>query len=347
MDNKMSRNFVTNLLVTEGEISGILEQIAKNEDPLTLKKSSSDFFARFGLGNLITSGHFFQALDRGEEILHLCHRLNPDLYSKMHKGLIFYFMGIAAYRIHAYASAIYYIDSAVSEDLKNESENYNSPSRLFLRLEDENDEQAAKLFVKDARAKIEDKINLYNDLNKTSTVKFPNLSMGDIRKCLLDPASSLNKPELRSLATTFITFFLEFDYLYFQLMVRKEAGTNEPFFSHLFKGCLLFESLLKENPSVKAKGNTLDQLLGSFSGTLGIPKQVKINAARLENVLQAVQATDYSFTAAIIATGKLRNTLGHNIGWPDQLTKEQYLQGFLLIATSCLHAISTLYRTDS
>lgn len=265
----------------------------------------------------------------------------------MHKGLIFYFMGVAAYRIHAYASAIYYIDSAVSEDLKNEPENYNSPARLFLRLEGEKDEQAAKAVVQDAQTRIEDKIHLYIELNNASTKKVPNLSMGDIRKYLLDPASSLNKPELRSLAATFITFFLEFDYLFFQLTIRKEAGTNEPFFTHLFKGCLLFESLLKKNPGVKAKGNTLEQLLSSFSKPLGIPKQVKISAAKLENVLSALEINDDSFTSAIIMTGKLRNTLGHNMGRPDEITKHQYLQAYIDIAVSCLHAISTLYRSDS
>ena len=178
-------------------------------------------------------------------------------------------------------------------------------------------------------------------------MSFPKLSMEDIRKYLLEPASSLNQPDLRSLATTLITFFLEFDYLFFQLMVRKEAGTNEPFFTHLFKGCLLFESLLKKNPTITAKGTTLEQLLGRLSAHLGIPKQIKIGSASLENVLREVQTADYSFVGAITLTGKLRNTLGHNMGWTDQLTKEQYLQSFLLIAMSCLHAISTLYRVNS
>lgn len=347
MEDNSSRKFAVNLLATEGEISGMLKQIAMKDDPIALRKASSDFFARFGLGNLIRLNQFFEALNRGEEILHLCHRLNEDIYTKMHKGLLFYFMGIAAYRIHAYASAIYYIDSAVSEDLKNEPENFNSPSRLFLRLEGDKDEQAAKTIVQDAQARIEDKINLYNELNNTSVSRFPTLSMEDIRKYLLNPASSLNKPELRSLATTFITYFLEFDYLYFQLMVRKESGTNEPFFTHLFKGCLLFESLLKKNPTVNVKGGNLEKLLGALSKPLGLPKQIKIGSANLENVLNDIQTFDDSFASAIILTGKLRNTLGHNIGWTDQLTKEQYLQGFLLIAVSCLHTISTLYRTDN
>lgn len=116
----------------------------------------------------------------------------------MHKGLIFYIMGIAAFRIHAYASAIYYIDSAVSEDLKNEPDNYNSPSRLFLRLEGDKNEQAAKVVVQDAEARITDKINLYNKLNDASSQKFPNLSAEDIREFLLAPASSLIQSDLRS-----------------------------------------------------------------------------------------------------------------------------------------------------
>ena len=341
----MPRDFVTNLFISEKEVSNMLDQISK-EDATNLKTASSDFFARFGLFQLIATDQFFQAIDKGEAILHLCHRLNQELYTKMHKGLMFYFMGIAAYRIHAYASAIYYIDSAVSEDLKNEPDNYNSPSRLFLRLEGEKDEQAAKVLVRDAQQKIEKLISHYNDLADASTPELQKLTMLDIRKYLLDPASSLAQSDLRSLATTFISFFLEFDYLYFQLMIRKEAGTNEPFFTHLFKGCLLFESLLKKNPNVKVKGSTLDQLLGNFAKPLGIPKQVKINAAKLENVLNALETNDGSFTSAIILTGKLRNTLGHNMGWPDELTKEQYLQGFLVIAVSCLHTISTLYRID-
>ena len=341
----MARNFVNTIFVTEAEIVGLLKQIPQ-EDPNDFKWASSDFFARFGLGSLIGSGQFFQAMDRGEEILHFCHRLDQDLYSKMHKGLIFYFMGIAAYKIHAYASAIYYIDSAVSEDLKNEPDNYNSPARLFLRLESERDEQAAKALVQDAQAKIEDKVKFYNDLNKALDSKFPSLSMRDIRNYLLAPASSLNHPDLRSLATTFITFFLEFDHLFFQLAIRKTAGTNEPFFTHLFKGCLLFESLVKKNPTVKAKGGNLETLLNGLSKPLGLPKQIKISSASLENVLKEIPRVDDSFTSAMTMTGKLRNTLGHNIGWTDQLTKEQYLQSFLLIAVSCLHVISTLYRID-
>jgi hypothetical protein len=171
----MARNFVSNILVTEDEIAGMLNQIPQK--------------------------------DQGEAILHLCHRLNEDMYSRMHKGLMFYFMGIAAYRINAFSLAIYYIDAAVSEDLRNEPDNYNSPSKLFLRLQGDEDKQAAKELVQDAQGRIENHINHYNERINTYALEFPRLTITDIRKYLLEKASLSNQPDIRSLATTFITFF--------------------------------------------------------------------------------------------------------------------------------------------
>ncbi len=195
----MPRNFINTVFVTEEEISGMLNQISQ-EDNDTFRRASSDFFARFGLAQLIGTRQFFQAIDRGEEILHLCHRLNEDMYSKMHKGLMFYFMGIAAYRIHAFSLAIYYIDAAVSEDLRNEPDNYSSPSKLFLRLQGEEDKQAAKGLVQDAQRRIENYLQHYNERITAYNLEFPQLNITDIRKYLLEPASLSNQPDLRSLA---------------------------------------------------------------------------------------------------------------------------------------------------
>ena len=76
----MPRNFATTVLISEEEIMGMLNQISQENNEI-FRRASSDFFARFGLDQLIRTGQFFQAMDRGEEILHLCHRLNQDLYS--------------------------------------------------------------------------------------------------------------------------------------------------------------------------------------------------------------------------------------------------------------------------
>jgi hypothetical protein len=73
----MHRNFATTVLITQEEITGILNQISRENND-AFRKACSDFFTRFGIAHLIRAGQFFQAIDRGEEILHLCHRNSND-----------------------------------------------------------------------------------------------------------------------------------------------------------------------------------------------------------------------------------------------------------------------------
>jgi hypothetical protein len=290
------------------------------------------------------NNRFYEALDKGHEILHLCAKLNPDVYLNMHKGYPFYWMGMAAYRIHDFQSAIYYIDATLSEDLKNFPSNSDTPPRLFLRLEGGDERQAARYIVQGAQETIEEYIKLYNEVLENNNSETSFLNIGDVRSGLLSPAVSSDNPDKRSLASTFITFFLEFKYRDFQLYLRPEPGTNEPFFIHLFKGCLLFESLLKNNPKRKSSNKILSKVLRELYKELGIPKKLDIGSVSLSQVLQDSLEVDDSIESAITITSRIRNTLGHDIGWPDLLTRDQYINGFLLIAISCLHAIATLYR---
>ena len=237
----MTREFITNLLVSEDEISSLLWEL-QDDDPT----AASDFFARFSLGPMYHSNRFNETLERGHDILRLCTRLNQKVYQKIHKGYPFYFMGMAAYRMHDFQSAIYYIDAALSEDLKNFPSNPDSPPSLFLRLEGDDERQAAKYIVQGAQESIEEYIDFYNQIIESNNNDSPLLSIEYLRSTLLGPAVTSNNPNKRSLASTFITFFLEFKYRDMQLGLRPEPGTNEPFFVHLFKGCLLFESFLKK-----------------------------------------------------------------------------------------------------
>ena len=52
-----------------------------------------------------------------------------------------------------------------------------------------------------------------------------------------------------------------------------------------------------------------------------------------------------SVEAAIIMTGRLRNTLGHNLAWPStSMDKTKYNLAIQNVATACIHGISKLYR---
>jgi len=90
----------------------------------------------------------------------------------------------------------------------------------------------------------------------------------------------------------------------------------------------------------------LGQVLKSCYKKLGMLKKPKISAEKFSSVLQYIESEDDSIEFAITVTGKIRNTLAHNLGWPDQLTSKQYQKGFDLIALSCLHVISILYRHE-
>src|SRR5262249_23315613 len=51
--------------------------------------------------------------------------------------------------------------------------------------------------------------------------------------------------------------------------IRVEQGTAEPFFTHLFKGCVLFESLLKANTKNTPTAKLLGSILGELKDDLG------------------------------------------------------------------------------
>ncbi len=104
-------------IVPQKEFEELLEKIPPGD-----VFASGDFFNRFGFGNLIREGNYFEALDLGEEILHEIRRLNEKKYKEIHLGTPFYWMGMAAYLLHEYQSAIYYIDASRSEDIKNDFE---------------------------------------------------------------------------------------------------------------------------------------------------------------------------------------------------------------------------------
>lgn len=134
----------------------------------------------------------------------------------------------------------------------------------------------------------------------------------------LPPNKTLRSAQ-RDTPSYVISFFLEFDIRWFQLSMRPEPGTNEPFFINLFKGCLLFENLLKNNPAIRVQGNTLRLVLRSLSKVLGLPKKINVSSDNLSRVLIYSEKVDDRIEPAMTVTGKLRNKLGHNLGWPDRL----------------------------
>jgi hypothetical protein len=296
---------------------------------------TNDFFRHFSY-----DGEPHQTLSFGQALLGKCSSLEPEIYKLLHKGTPFYWLARAAFLVHDYETAAFYIDAAVSEDLRVDPTKKNTPARLFFNIDDSVPEQAARDLVALLRTRIDDVIVKYN---RRTDACLPALSFGDIRQKLLEPATLPGNEHLRTLVTTFISFILEWHHRSMLIELRPQAGTAEPFFIHLFKGCLLFESLLKVKAS--NRGKKLEAFLKELSAKFGFAGcQIKITAGDFQLIINDLAKDDGTVYTAVVRTGCIRNTTGHNLGWQVALNPAAYNALAESVVVSCLHTLACLYR---
>ena len=321
-----------------------LEQafLAAANDP---SEEGKRFFNQFKYVSDLFNNNPSAALNQGIDLLNRCHAIDEGAFARIHKGSAYYWLGIAAFLLHDYEIAAFFFDAAVSEDIRSGAHPVNNPTPAlrFIQIEGDAPEQAARQLVRVTQARIQELIDSYNN----DVGRYPGtvaLTLPSLRSRFLMPAVMPDDENLRSLATAFISFSLEWDFRNTLLDIRPANGTSEPFFLHLFKGCVLFESLLKENPTDPPDSRTtLRDSLRHLHTRLSIPYDLSIGNVSLPDILADLETADGSIETAVSFTGKLRNTLGHNLGWVVSLNKRQYHRLFRMISYSCLHAIGCLY----
>lgn len=304
------------------------------------------FFNSFKYVHDILHGNPGAGVDEGVRLMSACRSIDSAAYGGIHKGSAFYWLGIGAFLVHDVELAAFFFDAAVSEDLRAgaDPETNPTPALRFIQIEGEPPEQAARDLVQLTQARVEELIQNYNARPGAKGAPQP-LDIASLRRQLLRPAIQTGREAWRSLATALISFALEWDYRNALLDLRPGQGTAEPIFLHLFKGCLLFESLLKANPSVAipAGAVTLSQVLNALNSQLGIGASPRVGSTNLPQIVADLTAADESMQTAIIFTGRVRNTIGHNLGWLVTLDNNIYSRLFRMISSSCLHAVATLY----
>ena len=205
---------------------------------------------------------------------------------------------------------------------------------MFMRL-DKTKESAAQQIVDTVHTKLDAALKDYGARQGSKP-----LSLNNVCDHFLN---HLRRPHLRTLTTTFISFLAEWDYR-LQMIDLAPAVSREPFFTHLFRGCLLFESLLKQKASKRYKSKTLAPLVNDHWRTaLTIRKQIKTKSPNLEAILRQLKPKQ-RLPMAIQCTAQTRNILGHNLVWAGKsLNHTNYDLLANNIAASCLHAIACLY----
>lgn len=208
-----------------------------------------------------------------------------------------------------------------------------------MRLEDKDQQVLASQIVRDI-IKIADE--LLSDYNIRSGAVM--ITLDELRTRFLTQIISSQDAQKRTLITAFISFIAEWKYRA-RLIDLIEHGSREPFFLHIFRGCLLFESLLKANPvrPIPPGRHTLSYVLKETHAELGIPAKLDISSSDFDAEVQLLNSAT-STTDAIQMTGKIRNTLGHNFAWPStSLNQNRYSLAIKCIAAACIHAVSNLY----
>lgn len=252
---------------------------------------------------------------------------------------------MAAWLIKDHEMATFFFDASVSEDIRagHNPNDHLSPSLRYMLLDGESDAQAARELVRANQVVIEELIADYNTRLSLPPGVIP-FNLGTLREKFLKKSLTPGMENLRSLVTTLISFCMEWNFRDSLFDIRPIQGTAEPFYLHLFKGCALFESLLKGNPvNPPPVTTTLGGALQHLHAELGIPNNLNIGNTNFPNVLVDLAAADETIETAILFTGRIRNTLGHNLGWVVNLDKAQYKRLFRMVSSSCLHAIARLY----
>lgn len=300
-----------------------------------------NFFAHFPFITYYGNGEYLSAFNSAIDILTDLKGLDIQAYGRIHKGYIFYFTAISAFLLHDFQSAGFFFDAAASEDIKNDP-NPRAPSLLFMILDSQNPNQAARELTQIAETWLRTMVDEYN-LCPGSVA----LTVEEVRRHFLEHSITDHR-EWRTLVTSWVSFLLEWSHRFHILNLRVEDGTWEPFYLHLFKGCLLFESLLKSEPNGQVVENTLGQILNNPNSyaraKLGIERRINPGNTTLTDILHDTATAASHIQTDIEFTARLRNTVGHNLGWATRIDLAEYSLLAKKVSNSCLHAISTLYR---
>jgi hypothetical protein len=284
----------------------------------------------------------FSAYEKYFHFLEFLHTESLSNYLFFHKGTPYYWMGLCTFYFNDFQSSSFFIDASVSEDIASGKRiKSNTPGMLFLQANPDKPAQAGKRLVEYIEARIQSCINYYIDL--TANIQIAHLTIDKIRHSFLKKNLLLKNRHMRSLSTTFLSFMLEWDYLNRLLNIVPHISSIEPFYMHLFKGCILLESLLKNNPIQRPVKTKLCNILQELKPILFLPHINGFGSIDLKEIIKDIKKSPKTLYDAFIFSGRIRNSVSHNIAWSVKLNSSQFQKLHFFISSACLHTINCLY----
>jgi len=275
-------------------------------------ENGDSLFSKYGPGNIINGiDKPYERFSDYENLLCKYWNDDPEKYKIIHKGTPFYFLAWTAYDLRNFEKALFYMDAAISEDKKNSSEWMKEPAaKSFFWLELP---EVAQRVTEDIRFVLKNEIKRFNTISNITPFTIEDFIEKFVRVLIT------GEPKYRTIVTSFFTFLLEFKERVQELEIRStEGGSVEPFITHLFKGGVVFESLLK----IFYKGSTLPNIYKKPQFKKDFLKRVVSSANTLNKVYAAISTENMQ--TAFDTTTQIRNTTGHNLVWDDIFSATNY-----------------------
>jgi hypothetical protein len=239
-----------------------------------------------------------------------------------------------------YEKGVFYMDAALAEDIHNFMSKWKTlPAAAFILLDDTNQEAAAR----EITLQMKNEVNAHLDrFSRESGLSFNTATFIDN---FLTPKST--DDSYRSIITALLTFLLEGKERRAQLKMRsKHGGSIEPFITHLFKGGLIFESLLKKKHI--GTGITLEKYLVAKSNELELQKSLYTTERpyKFDDLPGHLTKWDKEIfqEKAIAIAYAVRNTSGHDLGWQDVFTEELYTALYDGVVNAIFWTVNKVYK---
>lgn len=288
---------------------------------LTEHENGDCVFVKHGPGNTREDADRpFERFSDYESLLTAFREDDEEKYNKIHKGTPFFFLAYTGYDLNNFEKALFYLDAAITEDIRAGGEWRTLPAGQLLTLKWPT-AQVAKRVTKRIRSDLETEIERFNKTSQCIGIKLDCLIRHFVEK-LID-----GEAKHRGIVTAFYTFLIEFEERCRELRLRGSGGGSlEPFVVHLFKGGLILESLLKFLYPKRRDGKpteTLDQVFKTEDFRNDFVQKVKTSARTLQAVHECIK-NQSDLPTALNVTAQLRNTTGHNLVWDDIFTEDVY-----------------------
>lgn len=296
------------------------------------KANADEYFVSFRIQNKLHDHDPFIQITVYKEFLKMLQEEYPNEYKKIHKGTPFFWIGWYSFLVEYYDQAVFYIDAAMSEDKINHPPEkwLNSGAARFFRLKLP---YYQRLFDSSSAPELnevlEKEFKRFNLLNLNNNITIESFVEKFVEKIIYDNNTAI--------ITTLYTFIFEKEGIMEMIRNRGEnGGTIEPMLMHIFKGALIFETLLKKHYTGTTLGNTLQNCQSKYSFDF---QQCKPNS--FNDIFSYKNQNNKQ--SAFCMTYKLRNKTAHKLNWDDSFTESHYEKVYQNILNAIFFVIQEEY----